>query len=102
MSGLYPLPYIQELTMKLQRVLEEDLSRGHLRRANPDALGDPFELERTRRSAAPSPEAILDDYQEQLKGKHHQNDLHASTVICSKFVLADFDTEAGYRSQNAE
>jgi hypothetical protein len=88
--------------MKLQRVLDEDLSCGHLARANPGALGGPFELERTRRSAAPSPEAILDDDQEQLKGKHHQNDLHASTFICSKFVLADIDIEAGYRGQNAE
>jgi hypothetical protein len=44
--------------MKLQRALEEDRTRIDRVRTDPSALGEPFELERTRRSAAPSPEAF--------------------------------------------
>jgi hypothetical protein len=68
MSNQY-LHHIQKLTMKLQRALEEDRTRLDRVRSNPSALGDPFELERTRRSAAPSPEAFLGDNRGHIQGK---------------------------------
>ncbi|KAJ5460963.1 uncharacterized protein N7458_002559 [Penicillium daleae] len=55
--------------MKLQRALEEDRTRLDRVRSDPGALGDPFELERTRRSAAPSPEAFLGDDRGEIQEK---------------------------------
>lgn len=58
---------VQKLTQKLQRALEECRPSKGRTRSDPGALGDPFEWERVRRSAAPSPEAFLSGDSEQLE-----------------------------------
>lgn len=73
--------------MKLQSALEENRTRLDRVQSDPGALGDPFELERTRRSAAPSPEAFLGDDRGQTQGKLLGNGPHGPTLgFCGTLV----------------
>jgi hypothetical protein len=67
MNNQRSLCHIQKLTQKLHRVLEEHRPSISRARSDPSALGDPFEWERVRRSAAPSPEASLGRNDEQFE-----------------------------------
>lgn len=67
MDNQRSLRHIQKLTQKLHRVLEEHRPSISRTRSDPSALGDPFEWERVRRSAAPSPEASLGEDHEQFE-----------------------------------
>jgi hypothetical protein len=58
---------VQKLTQTLQRALKECRPSKGRTQADPGALGDPFERERVRRSAAPSPEVFLSEESEQLE-----------------------------------
>ena len=67
MNNQRSLCHIQKLTQKLHRVLEEHRPSISRARSDPNALGDPFEWERVRRSAAPSPEASFSGNDEQFE-----------------------------------